>query len=131
MYISNPDEAYQYAIYTNNLNDKAAEAEKIKKIQESATSNVGAGIGHTVGAIATAPLGLADYLNNLAYANAGRPISSDGIVSPFEYSQGVTGGISSHLNTEYGTLEEFKELLDMGIITQEEFDAKKKQLLGL
>ena len=28
-------------------------------------------------------------------------------------------------------LKEFKELLDMGIITQEEFDAKKKQLLGL
>lgn len=28
-------------------------------------------------------------------------------------------------------LKKFKELLDMGIITQEEFDAKKKQLLGL
>lgn len=31
-------------------------------------------------------------------------------------------------------IEEIKknqELLDMGIITQEEFDAKKKQLLGL
>lgn len=28
-------------------------------------------------------------------------------------------------------IKEFKELLDMGIITQEEFDAKKKELLGL
>lgn len=28
-------------------------------------------------------------------------------------------------------LKKMKELLDMGIITQEEFDAKKKQLLGL
>jgi hypothetical protein len=28
-------------------------------------------------------------------------------------------------------LKKFKGLLDMGIITQEEFDAKKKQLLGL
>ncbi len=28
-------------------------------------------------------------------------------------------------------LKKFKELLDMGIITQEEFDQKKKQLLGL
>ena len=28
-------------------------------------------------------------------------------------------------------LRKYKELLDMGIITQEEFDAKKKQLLGL
>ena len=28
-------------------------------------------------------------------------------------------------------LKKFKELLDMGAISQEEFDAKKKQLLGL
>lgn len=28
-------------------------------------------------------------------------------------------------------IKEYKELLDMGIISQEEFDAKKKQLLGL
>ena len=28
-------------------------------------------------------------------------------------------------------IKEFKELLDMGIISQEEFDAKKKELLGL
>ena len=28
-------------------------------------------------------------------------------------------------------LKKFKDLLDSGIITQEEFDAKKKQLLGL
>lgn len=28
-------------------------------------------------------------------------------------------------------LKKFKELLDCGLITQEEFDAKKKQLLGL
>ena len=27
--------------------------------------------------------------------------------------------------------KKFKDLLDMGAITQEEFDAKKKQLLGL
>ena len=28
-------------------------------------------------------------------------------------------------------LQRYKELLDTGVITQEEFDAKKKQLLGL
>ena len=28
-------------------------------------------------------------------------------------------------------LEKYKELLDKGIITQEEFNAKKKQILGL
>ena len=33
------------------------------------------------------------------------------------------------INTD--ELKKYKELLDMGVITQEEFDAKKKQLLGL
>lgn len=28
-------------------------------------------------------------------------------------------------------LKRYKELLDSGVITQEEFDAKKKQILGL
>lgn len=40
---------------------------------------------------------------------------------------------SVHITVADGTeeIKKFKELLDEGIITQEEFDAKKKQLLGL
>ena len=34
-------------------------------------------------------------------------------------------------NMDYSQLEQLKTLLDQGVITQEEFDAKKKQLLGL
>lgn len=34
-------------------------------------------------------------------------------------------------NTSAEDIKKFKELLDSGVITQEEFDAKKKQLLGL
>lgn len=34
-------------------------------------------------------------------------------------------------NTDAAQIKQYKELLDMGAITQEEFDAKKKQLLGL
>jgi len=34
-------------------------------------------------------------------------------------------------NSAADEIKKFKELLDMGIITQEEFDTKKKQLLGL
>ena len=34
-------------------------------------------------------------------------------------------------NSAADELKKFKELLDMGVINQEEFDAKKKQLLGL
>ena len=106
LYSSNPTEAYRYAEYTNKLNAKNAEAEQFKKIQESATSSFGSGLGQTLAAIAAAPMGMADFLNDLTYANAGREIGPDGNISPFEYSQAVTGGISSHLNTEYGTLDE-------------------------
>ena len=33
--------------------------------------------------------------------------------------------------SDYAELEQLKKLFDAGIITQEEFDAKKKQILGL
>lgn len=38
---------------------------------------------------------------------------------------------SNNGNTSADELKKFKELLDMGVITQEEFDVKKKQLLNL
>ena len=40
-----------------------------------------------------------------------------------------TGGTS--VASVADEIKKFKELLDMGVITQEEFDTKKKQLLGL
>ena len=39
--------------------------------------------------------------------------------------------IASKENDSYAELKKLKELLDAGIITQEDFDAKKKQILGL
>ncbi len=39
--------------------------------------------------------------------------------------------IASNENDSYAELKKLKELLDAGIITQEDFDAKKKQILGL
>ena len=106
LYSSNPSKAYIFATYTNNLNAKNAEADKIKKIQESATSSFWSGFGHTLGALVSAPMGMADYLSDLAMVNAGREIAPDGHVSPFEYSQAVTGGITSDLNYNYGTLDD-------------------------
>ena len=38
---------------------------------------------------------------------------------------------NNSLTSKADELKQYKELLDSGIITQEEFDAKKKQLLGL
>lgn len=42
------------------------------------------------------------------------------------HTQVITNNVSSA-----DELKKFKELLDLGIITQEEFDAKKKQLLSI
>ena len=105
LYASNPEEAFDYAVLVNTNYNKAAEEAKIKEIQASATSNFWSGLGHTLGAIVTAPLGLADYLTDLANANSGRNLAYDGDITPFEYSQAVTSGISSNLN-ESGTIGE-------------------------
>lgn len=106
LYLESPELAYQYAEETNKRNNKAKEQAGIEKIQNAATSGFWAGFGNTLGAIATSPLGLADYLQDLAMGNAGRDIASDGNISPFEYSQAVQGGITSHLNEKYGVLDE-------------------------
>ena len=43
----------------------------------------------------------------------------------------VTVAASAPKTDETDQIKKYKDLLDSGIITQEEFDAKKKQLLGL
>ena len=99
--------ANEYAFAVNNMLNKQAEDAKIKEIQESATGNFFAGAGHTLGAIATSPLGLADYLGDLISLGAvGYVPQADGEITPFEYSQAVTGGVSQHLNEVGGTLNE-------------------------
>lgn len=46
-----------------------------------------------------------------------------------EIKNAPVGGVQQLSSAD--ELKKFKELLDMGILTQEEFDAKKKELLGL
>ena len=46
-----------------------------------------------------------------------------------ELKQKVSGGAQQTSGAD--ELKKYKELLDNGVITQEEFDAKKKQILGL
>lgn len=49
------------------------------------------------------------------------------MLAEVQHEQPVMAVVGSSVND----IKEYKELLDAGIITQEEFDAKKKQLLGL
>ena len=66
------------------------------------------------------PILLQDKMNNIAMANDTRSVTTP----KAETVNGATLGIADEL-------KKYKELLDSGVITQEEFDAKKKQLLGL
>ena len=66
------------------------------------------------------PILLQDKMNNIVRTNNTQPVSRQ----EKETVNKETFGTAEQL-------KEFKELLDSGVITQEEFDAKKKQLLGL
>ena len=98
LYETNRDLAYNYAANVNEAINVEKEANQINAIQEDATENGWKEVFHTAGALLSSPLGLADYLEALVYANAGRPVTDNGIVTPFEYSQAVTGGIAQDLN---------------------------------
>lgn len=99
--------AAEYAYAVNNMLNTKQEQDALKKIMEFSTGNFWQGAGATIGAIATSPLGLADYLGDvIAQGTLGYIPESDGTLTPFEYSQAVTGSIAQHLNTENGTLDE-------------------------
>lgn len=61
--------------------------------------------------------------------------NADTIISHLERIRELGSVTEEHVqNSSYSSADEllkFKQLLDSGIITQDEFDAKKKQLLGL
>lgn len=40
-------------------------------------------------------------------------------------------GAATSLDDQIGTVKKLKALLDAGILSQEEFDAKKREVLGL
>lgn len=48
-----------------------------------------------------------------------------------EYQDALEGGSSAPASTEADELKKFADLGDQGVITEEEFTAKKKQLLGI
>ena len=99
--------AGDYAYAVNNILNIQQEQEQLQQIKEWSTANIGAGALGTAGAILAAPVGMADFLGDIIQSGTlGYIPEADGQITPFEFSQGVTSGISQHLNTEYGTLNE-------------------------
>lgn len=58
-----------------------------------------------------------------------------GLIFGMNYAQGLTADAGTKatmsLDEQIETLKKLKELVDAGILTQEEFDAKKKEIMGL
>jgi membrane protease subunit (stomatin/prohibitin family) len=73
---------------------------------------MGAGLGITMGA------GLAQSMN---------PMMQDAMKNV----QGASMKVEANDDDQYAELKKLKSLLDEGIITQDDFDAKKAQILGL
>lgn len=65
------------------------------------------------------------------YSHCPKCHSTDLVEITAEEAKNVPAQQNAPAASAMDELKKLKELLDMGIVTQEEFDAKKKQLLGL
>ena len=103
LYSQDPEKAYEYATEINNALNAGEKQEKLDEISDSAKDNK---VGHTLGALAASPLGLADYLSDLTESAARGTITQKEFVTPFEYSQAAQGAIAQDLNEKGGTIDE-------------------------
>lgn len=103
LYGKSKTDAWEYAKKVNNSIAQAEDEKQTAAVKKKALSNP---VGHTAGAILTAPLGLADYLDNLAELNARGEVTEKPGLTPFDYSQTVTSSIGEDLNKKHGTLNE-------------------------
>ena len=103
LYSQDPEKAFEYATEINNALNAGEKQEKLDKISDSAKDNK---VGHTLGALAASPLGLADYLSDLTESAARGTITQKSEVTPFEYSQAAQGAIAQDLNEKGGTIDD-------------------------
>lgn len=75
-----------------------------------------------------------NFFNENSFTFDTYKVSNDEMQEVAEYVKQRVDQIKNSTGTVFSSADElkkFKELLDSGIISQEEFDAKKKQLLNL
>ena len=106
LYAEDPNKAYAYAEQLNNYYNSAEKYAQQQGIQATASKDGWSMAGHTLGAIATAPLGLADYLDDLAEYSARGTITQKNMITPFEYGQAAQSGIANKLNEMSGTIDD-------------------------
>lgn len=67
------------------------------------------------------------YIIDIINIATGKLLPADGSA----YDDDTRAAPQQPIHSSADELRQYKELLDMGVLSQEEFDTKKKQLLGL
>ena len=98
LYANDKTDAYNYANYTNEMNNRTANEETISKIEEWATKNPFNSALATVGSIAMMPFSLTDTLSMMTEYNATGSVSTSATPLPGQVSNAITGAISNVLN---------------------------------
>ena len=123
------------AVYSYTLADLERNEELRKKALREAVHGVTEVFGGTTVGATLSRKNSEDALDKVVdYSRCpkcGSPEVADITDEEFKQMQEVSTKPSANAVSSADELKKFKELLDMGAISQEEFDAKKKQLLGL
>ena len=118
-------------IFCYTMNDLRKNVANAKRAQRSAAMGVLNALGGTELGV-HANLSASDkYLNRIVDYSKCPSCNSSNITLIEDDEETTPVATSNVVPSVADELKKFKELLDMGIITQEEFDEKKKQLLGL
>ena len=123
------------AVYSYTLTDLERNEELRKKALREAVHGVTEVFGGTTVGATLSRKNSEDALNKVVdygrCPKCGSPEVADITDEEFKQMQETAEKPATTAISAADELKKFKELLDAGVITQEEFDAKKKQLLGL
>lgn len=117
-------------IFCYTMADLRKNQENAKMVKMNATVGVLNAIGGSNLIAHASNQSARDYLKDIVdYSKCPKCHSSD--LSPLKEGESTNAPSTISADSNVEELKKLKELLDMGVITQEDFDAKKKQLLGL
>lgn len=117
-------------IFCYTMADLRKNRENAKMVKMNATVGVLNAIGGSNLIAHASNQSARDYLKDIVdYSKCPKCHSSD--LSPLKEGENENAASTISADSSVEELKKLKELLDMGVITQEDFDAKKKQLLGL
>jgi N12 class adenine-specific DNA methylase len=106
LYSTNKGAAAEYAQYTNEMNNKAENEEKIAAIEKWSTENAFNGALATLGSLALTPMSLVDSLGAMIEYGERGFVSTSATPLPGQVSGAITSAIATTLNQKSGTLGE-------------------------